>query len=176
MRLGFRHVDARFPFLWESADQPAARWHADGEGPAQYLADTPDGAWAEFLRHEEIVDEDDLAGIERSLWAIQLPEDIDGAETAAMAAATGGLASYATCQQHARDRRAAGVTMLSAPSAALHSGAARGQVTDSGLREGRALDGRVWVLFGRYPELTGWRVVERGRPDARLLRLVRPLT
>jgi hypothetical protein len=44
----FRHTDPRFPFLWESTDQPPARWHDRGEGPVQYLADTPDGAWAEF--------------------------------------------------------------------------------------------------------------------------------
>jgi hypothetical protein len=49
--------------LWEAASQPAARWHADGEGPAQYLADTPVGAWAEFLRHEGITDEADLSGV-----------------------------------------------------------------------------------------------------------------
>ena len=50
----FRHADPRFPFLWETADQPGARWHGDREGPAHYFADTPDGAWAEFLRLEEI--------------------------------------------------------------------------------------------------------------------------
>lgn len=47
----FRHADPRFPFLWEIAEQSAARWHGDHEGPAHYFADTPDGAWAEFLRH-----------------------------------------------------------------------------------------------------------------------------
>src|SRR5262245_40501368 len=52
----FRQVDARFPFLWEDARQPAGRWHAAGDGPAHYFADTPDGAWAEFLRHEEITE------------------------------------------------------------------------------------------------------------------------
>ena len=59
----FRHCDRRFPFQWDAASQPAARWHADGEGPAQYLADTPVGAWAEFLRHEGITDEADLSGV-----------------------------------------------------------------------------------------------------------------
>ena len=53
----YRHADARFPFLWESADQPPARWHGSGEGPVQYFADTPDGAWAEFVRHEGITEE-----------------------------------------------------------------------------------------------------------------------
>ena len=71
----FRQCDRRFPFLWEAANQPAARWHADGEGPAQYLADTPSGAWAEFLRHEGITNEADLAGVERALWAVEVPVD-----------------------------------------------------------------------------------------------------
>ena len=58
--IGFRQVDARYPFLWEDSRQPEGRWHAAGDGPAHYIADTPDGAWAEFLRHEEITDPDDL--------------------------------------------------------------------------------------------------------------------
>ena len=49
--IAFRQVDARYPFLWEDGSQPAGRWHGDGEGPAHYFADTPDGALAEFLRH-----------------------------------------------------------------------------------------------------------------------------
>jgi hypothetical protein len=51
VRLGFRHCDHRKPFRWQSDAQPAARW-TDREGPGNYFADTPMGAWAEFLRHE----------------------------------------------------------------------------------------------------------------------------
>ena len=54
----YRHADPRFPFLWESSEQPPARWHDSNEGPVHYFADTPDGAWAEFLRHEGITSED----------------------------------------------------------------------------------------------------------------------
>jgi hypothetical protein len=63
----YRHADPRFPFLWESAEQPAARWHGPGQGPVQYLADTPDGAWAEFLRHEGIREEAELVNVRRAL-------------------------------------------------------------------------------------------------------------
>ena len=49
----FRQADPRYPFLWESPDQPAGRWHGPGEGPAHYFSDTPVGAWAELLRHED---------------------------------------------------------------------------------------------------------------------------
>ena len=74
----FRHADPRFPFLWETASQPAGRWHAPGEGPVHYLADTPDGAWAEFLRHEEIRDPEDLAGIRRVQEGLREGPDRDG--------------------------------------------------------------------------------------------------
>jgi hypothetical protein len=50
----YRHADPRFLFLWESAAQPSARWHGLDDEPVQYFADTPDGAWAEFLRREGI--------------------------------------------------------------------------------------------------------------------------
>ena len=40
--IAFRQCDARCPFLWEGAAQPEGRWHAAGEGPAHYFADTPD--------------------------------------------------------------------------------------------------------------------------------------
>lgn len=175
MRLGFRHADTRFAFFWESARQPPARWHRAGSGPAQYVADTSDGAWAEFLRHEEIRDPTDLAGIERSLWAVQLPDNIDDAEDATVSVEAGGLDSYAACQEHAGRRRAAGITMLRAPSAALQPGGARGQVTDHGLREAPDRDGHLYVLYGTYPRLRAWRVVERGSPPERILGLVRQL-
>lgn len=175
MRLGFRHADSRYPFFWEGEDQPAARWHEPGAGPVQYLADTSDGAWAEFLRHEEITAVEDLAGIERSLWAVELPKRIDDSDPVTIPEATGGLSSYRTCQRYAASRRTEGVTSLCAPSAALVSGGARGEVTDAGLHDGPRRDGRVWVLFGRYPDARGWRIVERGRPPVRVLALVRPL-
>ena len=70
--IAFRQVDARYPFLWEDASQPAGRWHGDGEGPAHYFADTPDGAWAEFLRHEDIDDPADVSTIRRQMWAVEI--------------------------------------------------------------------------------------------------------
>ena len=179
MSIGFRHADHRYPFLWESNAQPAGRWHADGEGPVQYLADTPDGAWAEFLRHEEITDPADLAGITRSLWAIEVPDPLlDGAHqvSASDPAApdlTGGPGAYPACQDYARTQRARGVTDMVAQSAALRPGSAHGQVTDNGLRDAENRDGATWVLFGSRPRLRGWRVVDRGAPPARILDITR---
>lgn len=70
--IAFRHADARYPFLWEDASQPPGRWHGTGDGPVHTLADTPDGAWAEFLRHEEIRDPADLPTVRRALWAVEI--------------------------------------------------------------------------------------------------------
>ena len=51
--IAFRHADPRFPFLREDSSQHVGRWNGTGE-LTHYFCDTPDGAWAEFLRHEEI--------------------------------------------------------------------------------------------------------------------------
>lgn len=170
----FRNADRRWPFLWEDATQPAGRWHGAGEGPAQYLADTPDGAWAEFLRHEEITDPADLAGVARNLWAVEVPDD----EPAVRPALTsdvlqGGLVTYPACQDEARTLRGGGATALEAPSAALLDGGARGESVNAGLVEADDRDGRVLVLFGLQPDLRGWLCAEGGRPRERLLGLVR---
>lgn len=174
MSVGFRHGDPRFPFFWESDDRPPARWHGTGEGPVQYLADTPDGAWAEFLRHEEITDAADLAGIVRRLWAVELPDDVDEATVVNLPddIARGGLDSYPACQERAREFRAHGATVIRARSAALLPGAARGQVTEGGLREAPPVDGVVWVLVGARPEVRGWVATDHGQPPERLLPLV----
>ena len=172
----FRNADRRWPFLWQDATQPPARWHGPAQGPAQYLADTPDGAWAEFLRHEEITDPADLAGIARNLWALEVPDDEPAAPPRLPAdVLRGGLTSYPTCQAHARKLRDTGATALRAPSAALVDGGARGQYVRAGLVEADDRDGHVLVLYGARPDLRGWTCASDARPAQRLLGLVRPL-
>ena len=169
----FRHSDRRFPFLWESSDQPAARWHGEGEGPVQYLADTPEGAWAELLRHEEIRTPEDVATIRRALWAVELPQQPARAPELPVEILTGGPDSYGACRDEARRLRARGTVGLVAPSAALLSGGAHGWKVDAGVQPGRPRDGRVIVLFGPRPDLVGWPATIEGRPSEDLLRRVR---
>ena len=173
----YRHCDRRFPFLFEDASQPPARWHAAGEGPAQYLADTPSGAWAEFLRHEGITDAADLAGVDRALWAVDVAVDsiAFGIPTIALATQTGGLRSYSRCQAEARRLRAAGSEGVRARSAALIAGGAAGWRVDGGEKEAAPEDGQVFVVFGPRPDFIGWPVVEGGHPPARVLPRVRHL-
>ena len=82
--IGFRQADPRYPFLWSDPSQPAARWHGEGDGPAHYFADTPDGAWAELLRHEEIHDPADVATFRRALWAVELGDEPASAPSEAL--------------------------------------------------------------------------------------------
>lgn len=170
----FRQTDARYPFLWESADQPAGRWHGPGEGPAHYFADTPDGAWAELLRHEEITDPEDLATIQRLMWAVEIGDGPAEPVTVAEAIATGGFEAYAVCQAEARRLRWAGARRLSAPSAALKPGAARGAIVEGGAQPGPSRDGSVVVMYGPPSGITGWTAAD-GRPMPDLLDRVRHL-
>jgi RES domain-containing protein len=169
----FRHADPRFPFLWESASQPSARWHQSGEGPVHYFADTPDGAWAEFLRHEEIREPEDLEGISRALWAVEMPDPCEDQPSLAESALFGGPASYAECQAEAARLRSLGLKGFRAPSAALLPNGARGAIVDGGLHPGPERNGEVYILFGRRPDLVGWKVIDDGRPPIDLLPRVR---
>jgi hypothetical protein len=172
----FRHADPRFPFLWENADQPSARWHESGDGPVHYFADTPDGAWAEFIRHEDIQTPEELDGIGRALWVVEVPDLDDARAELQENILFGGFESYAECRAEAARLRSLGLQGFRVASAALLPGGARGWIVDGGLREGPSRDGDVYVLFGRRPDLVGWRTVDEGRPHQGLLSRVRYLT
>jgi len=173
--IAFRQVDRRYPFLWADTHQPAGRWHAKGEGPAHYFADTPDGAWAEFLRHEEITDAEDVATIRRRIWAVEIGDEPAEHPALPERVLTGGPESYARCQAEARRLRDAGVRRMVAPSAALVRGGARGVSVDSaggGIRHAADRDGRVIVIFGAPGALIGWIAADGGFPSANLLERV----
>ena len=150
--IAYRQCDRRYPYLWESTDQPAARWNSAGAGPVQYFSNTPDGAWAEFIRHEEIVDEADLLGVRRAMWAIDVPHESDDFAEPALPTdvLTGGIGSYPDCQAEA-------------------------QRVELGFRPAPPRDGLTYVAFGTMPRAVGWQVVDEGRPPATLLPSVRPL-
>lgn len=169
----FRHCDSRFPFLWEDPEQLPGRWHDLGEGPVHYLADTPDGAWAEFIRHEEIDDAADLETVTRALWAIDVPDEDHPRPTLAMEILVGDRDAYPECRGQARRLRAEGHRGLVAPSAALLPGDASGWRVDGGLVTGPPRNGRVLALFGRRPDLIGWSATVAGRPSEDLLPKVR---
>jgi hypothetical protein len=170
--MGFRHADRRLPFLWEGTGQPPGRWNGTGAGPVQYFSDTPVGAWAEFLRHEEITEPEDLPTITRALWVVDLPDEDLAAPALAADVLTGGPASHQACGAEARRLRDAGAVGRRAPSAALLAEGAAGWRVSGGLQPGPARDGTTLVLFGERPDLVGWHAGE-GRPGVDVLRRVR---
>jgi hypothetical protein len=172
----FRQADPRYPFLWSDGSQPPARWHGEGEGPAHYFADTPDGAWAELLRHEEIVDPADASTLQRTLWAVEIGDDTARPVSLPEALVTGGADTYRACQDYARRARARGARRLVAPSAALLPGGAAGRKVAAGVeRQAQPRTGRVIVSFEPSGAFAGWKAVERGGPPLDLLERVRHL-
>lgn len=169
--IAFRHADPRFPFLREDASQPAGRWNDAGE-LTHYFCDTPDGAWAEFLRHEEIHEPRDLLTVRRALWAVDIGEPPPLQPDLPRETLTGGPESWPACRQFAGPYRKEG-SGITAPSAALVSGGAQGWRVDRGLQPGPDRDGRVFALFGPRPDLVGWAAAVEGRPGEELLPAVR---
>lgn len=174
--IGFRNTDVDVPFFWESDRQPPGRWHGEGRGPAQYLSSTPSASWCELVRHLGITDPADLAGIARTMWAVELPDDERSATPhLSRSVVTGGLASYPTCQAEAARLRGAGATRLDAPSAAVLDGVASGWLTDGGLRSGPPRAEHTIVLFGRRPSLVAWVAGSPAFPEPDILDRTRPL-
>ncbi len=169
--IAFRHADPRFPFLREDSSQTAGRWNAAGE-LSHCFCDTPDGAWAEFLRHEEIIDPADLLTIRRALWAVDIGEPTSLEPDLPQEVLTGGPENWPACREFAQTCRA-GEDCITAPSAALHSGGAHGWRVDGGPQRGPVRDGTVIALFGPRPDLVGWAATIEGRPSEQLLANVR---
>ena len=169
--IAFRHADPRFPFLQEGSSQPPGRWNAYGE-LTHYFCDTPDGAWAEFLRHEEIRDTQDIPTIRRALWAVEIGQPPTLEPDLPREDLTGGRESWPACRQFAQQSRRQ-VGGIAAPSAALVPDGARGWRVDSGFKRGPARNGVVFALFGARPDLVGWAAAMEGRPSEKLLASVR---
>lgn len=168
----YNTTHAHYPFRWKRDEQPLARWHDEGEGPVHYFATTPEGAWAELLRHEEITDPEDLKGLsDRAMWVVQLseaPSDVPDLDEATL---TGDQVTYAICREDARQIRARGSTGFITPSAALQPGGAVEYTVSDGLRL-EPVDSSVVVLFGLRPDLTA-RLACMGRPPERIFEHVR---
>jgi hypothetical protein len=142
----------------------------------QYFADTPTGAWAELLRHEEITDPADLAGISSRLWAVQIRDVEMDEPKLPLSALTSTPEGYEVCRTEARRLRAAGAVRLVTIGAALQPGEAAGfHVGTAGLVRAAPKSGKVVVHFGVLPDAEGWSTADAARPEADLLDSVRPL-
>jgi hypothetical protein len=135
------------------------------------------GAWADFLRHEEIRDMADLATIRRAIWAVELGDERVGVPDVPLDVACGDRSTYRQCQEAARRLRKAGYRRLQVPAAALLPGGAQGHRMNGQSIHCDNRDGHVLVLFGTPEDLrlVGWPAAVDAAPPRDLLRRVRPL-
>lgn len=128
--LAHREVDPRWPPLYRGAgertpSQETGRWHREGEGYAQYMSLDPLAAWAEFVRREEIRDEERRRAARRNLWRITVEEtdiaDLSSFERIDSCGLDPGVAigPWRRSHQLATELKDAGYRGLLTPSAAL---------------------------------------------------------
>ena len=182
LRLGFSVCDRRYPFLWHTSGQRAGRWNRAGDYPVHYLASTPTVAWAEWIRHQDIHDAGDLAGVAAALWAVLIPADWGHQELPAVALSLPQVLDTTPQTQTTRlalvdQLRRQGAQGLLAPTAALHQ-------SDVALPCIRVSDGKeqadvlpipalAILLWCGAESLPGWCCAPEGRPGPELLPLVR---
>jgi hypothetical protein len=75
----YRHTAQGYQPLWygggrASLRQESGRWHQEGDGIAQYLSQSANGAWAERCRYAHIRDDARRRAEDRRLWELQVIE------------------------------------------------------------------------------------------------------
>lgn len=121
----FRYSSYDVPF-WARANTTDERWHSVGDGPTQYLSATPDGAWAELIRNENLRSESDLRLVAMPLWQARVEQgqiaDYRGFETAAEAGFDPETLihdDHSACRKEGKRLREAGFAGVLYPSSAL---------------------------------------------------------
>lgn len=172
--LAFRQTDYDVPF-WARNNSYDGRWNVAGDPPTQYWSMHPDGAWAEFLRQEELQDAADVRLIRRPIWVCRIVIgsllDLRGTsqqEQHEIAPTDLVDPDWGACQRLARRLRAAGVGAILSPSAALDG---HDNLTIFGARRAIHLHRRP-VLQSTVPAA----IVARGRPSPELLDAIRRTT
>lgn len=147
-----------------------------------YLASTPTVAWAEWIRHQEIHEPDDLAGVAAALWAVLIPQSWGGEElqevTLPLEAVLGTKADAQTARLNmVTQLKRQGAQGLLAPSAALHQShnnlPCMQVIADGEQAATLAMPAHVILLWCQADQLPGWCCVPEGRPGPELLPLVR---
>lgn len=182
MRLGFRVCDRRHPFLWTKPGQATGRWNRAGDQPVHYLASTPTVAWAEWIRHQEIDEPGDLAGVAAALWAVLIPDSWTAQELPQVSLPLQAVLGTTSDAQRARlnlvdQLKRQGAQGLLAASAALHQShdtlPCTQVIADGEQAATLAMPAHVILLWCEAEQLPGWCCVAEGRPGPELLPLVR---
>jgi RES domain-containing protein len=123
--IAFRQTDYDVPF-WARNNSSEARWNTAGDPPTQYWSLHPDGAWAEYLRQEEVEDDAAAAEIRRAMWVCRVPlgtiVDLRDAATCAVHAISPEALidrDWSACQELATQLRDAGCAGVISPNAAI---------------------------------------------------------
>lgn len=146
----FRQTDYDTPF-WNRPNSHHGRWNQAGGVPTQYWAASPDVAWAERLRQDEITDDALAAELRTPIWAARFEEagilDLrEGSPDGIDLARPELIGPHGPCQELVPSLIASGVRGIIAPSAAIDGGFALtlfGQRVDIGWDESPLLRGEV---------------------------------
>lgn len=121
----FRYSSYDVPF-WVRTNTTDERWHNAGDGATQYLSATPEGAWAELIRNENLRSEADLSLVAMPLWRAQIDQgriadyhDFETAERAGFDPESLIDDDQGACQKEGRRLRVAGFAGVIYPSSAL---------------------------------------------------------
>jgi RES domain-containing protein len=124
-RIYYRYSSYDVPF-WVRPNTTDERWHKSGDGPTQYLSATPDGAWAELIRNENLRSEADLQLVQMPLWQASVEQgrianygDFALAEEAGFSPEALVDDDQTRCQEEGQRLRKSGVAGVLYPSAAL---------------------------------------------------------
>lgn len=112
--------------LWARNNRDPGRWHVPADGATQYLSLSPDGAWAELARAENLLSDQEVAQIRMPIWALRLSQQnlvdyssFDKAEAAGFLPDALIDDDYTRCQAEGRRLRQRGYAGVVTPSAAL---------------------------------------------------------
>lgn len=123
--VAFRYSDYDTP-LWARPNTEDGRWHLARTDPTQYLCLSPDGCWADLMRHEDLRTEIDVTLVRMPLWVLKLSEEriadystFDKAETAEFPPDALVDEDWQRCQAEAERLKNLGYRGVLAPAAAL---------------------------------------------------------
>lgn len=134
--VAFRWTDYDVPF-WARENRRDGRWNYAGQEPAQYWSLTPEAAWAELVRSENLETEADLDLVRMPMWIARFP--------------TLGLVDLQLVDQREKYKVSEGLlidddwTICQELGTALRDSATRGVITPSAALSGHA----SLTVFGR---------------------------
>ena len=170
----FRYTSYDGPF-WVRPNSRAGRWHVFGDPPTQYWSMTPDAAWAELIRTEDLHTEAELEELRMPIWACRYPVSnlVDFGEQSVCEKLGVSLDEliaddWSSCQSLGRRLRSDGCPGVIAPCVALEG---HWNVTIFGAR--RQIDWRDRPALARTVPAA---VVAAGRPRRGLVNIVRRRT